>query len=134
MNKLILYFIPFLSVLVGCEKEKSPEYSSSLIGKWSWLSTCGGIAGICYTPKTTQTNINIIFTKDSICCTYRNDTLRSSVRIHTYKVITQYNDTMNIITQGVGVGIDQTFSITHDTLSLNDYMVDDGFGSIYKRI
>jgi hypothetical protein len=133
MKKLILSFIVILSAFIGCEKEKPPVYSSSLIGKWSWLSTCGGIAGTCYTPKTTQTNINLIFTKDSICYTYRNDTLRYTVRIHTYKVITQFNDTVNILTQGVGVGIDQSFSIIHDTLSLNDYMVDDGFGSIYKR-
>ncbi len=44
-----------------------------------------------------------------------NDTLRTSYRFYVYKLITPYGNTTNVIDNGLN---SETFSITHDILSL----------------
>jgi hypothetical protein len=43
---LILLFLPIIS----CKKDKSLDFSSTIIGEWSWIRTCGGFVG-CLTPQ-----------------------------------------------------------------------------------
>jgi len=111
----------------GCEKDNSMRYSSSLIGRWSWLRTCGGFAG-CLGPKEEHITITLVITNDSIYYDYVNDTLRLSSRFHTYESITaDGNGTLNVIKYDTGG--EENFSIVHDTLAIGDNL----FGSIYKR-
>src|SRR5664279_4807046 len=113
MRRAIFLVVIFLSCY-GCEKDDSTHYSSSLIGKWSWLRTCGGFVG-CVGPEIEHINVNLIITADSIYHYYQNDTLKMSVRFHTYKLISlDGKDSTNIIKFDSG-GSDN-FSITHDTL------------------
>lgn len=84
MKKAIFLVVIFVS-WYGCKKDDSFISSSSIIGEWSWISTCGGIAGICYTPKTTNQRINLVFTVDSMYKSFTNDTYtfkRNTFPIH----------------------------------------------------
>jgi len=129
MKKVFLYFIIFLTTSVGCEKEKSPVYSSSLIGKWSWLISCGGFAG-CSTPQSTGVTMTLVFSQDSTWFRYLNDTLEATGRFYTYKTVTANNlNTNDIIQMG---SIVEKYIIHNDTLDLEaiDYLL----GSGWKRI
>jgi hypothetical protein len=127
MKKLILLLLIFI-YCIGCEKDNSMRYSSSLIGKWSWLRTCGGFAG-CLGPKEEHITITLVITADSIYNNYLNDTLRISGRFHTYQSISDDGkDTLNVIK--FDSGGTENFSIVHDTLAMGDNIV----SSIYRRI
>ena len=111
----------------GCKKDNSYNFSSSLIGKWSWFISCGGFVG-CVTPEVEHVTINLVFTADSVYNYYTNDTLRTSYKFSVYKLVsTDGKDTTNIIKYGLN---SESFSITHDTLSMGNAMV----SSAYKRI
>ena len=128
MKRVIFLLIVFLSCY-GCEKDNSYIYSTSLFGKWSWFITCGGFAG-CVTPEAEHTTIDLVFTPDSIYSIFQNDTLVTSGKFRTYKLVSANGkDTSNILNYN---SIAQIYSIYHDTLSLSD--PGNIIGSGYKRI
>jgi hypothetical protein len=51
MKKLVILVLIVIAFYEGCKKDDSFVSSSSLIGECHWISTCSGIAGICYTSK-----------------------------------------------------------------------------------
>jgi hypothetical protein len=124
-----------LSILLisGCKKDVAFISSSSLIGEWSWISTCGGIAGICYTPKSTNQRVNLVFAADSTYKSFINDTLKSSGNFHIYKSIeADTKDTSTIVQFGV---VSEIFMVIRDTLYFtHNNLCFDCFGSSYKRI
>jgi len=127
MKKLIFLLLIFISCY-RCEKDDSFHYSSSLIGKWSWLRTCGGFAG-CLGPKEEHITITLVINSDSIYNNYVNDTLRTSSRFHTYESISaDGKDTLRVIKFDSGGS--ENFSIIHDTLAMGNNL----FGSIYRRV
>ena len=127
MKNLVILVLIVIAFYAGCKKDDSFISSSSLIGKWSWFITCGGFAG-CVTPEVEHVTINLVFTADSIYNYYANDTLRASYRFSVYKsVSTDCKDTTNIIKYGLN---NESFSITHDTLSMGNAIA----SSAYKRI
>ena len=129
MKKIIILLVIIASGL-GCKKENSYNFSSSLVGKWSWLISCGGVAG-CWTPVSTRTTINLVFSSDSIYNFYQNDTLKESVRYSTYKLISvDGKDTSDVIKLG---SVSEMYSIYHDTLMLSSLEFLNA-GSSYKRI
>jgi hypothetical protein len=132
MKKVIFILVIILSIY-GCKKDDSFISSSSLIGEWSWISTCGGIAGICYTPKSTNQRINLVFTVDSMYKSFTNDTLKDSGKFHVYKVIsTDTKDTSNVLQYG---SASEMFLIIRDTLYFpHGALCFDCFSSNYKRI
>jgi hypothetical protein len=103
-----------ISLCLGCKKVNSTSSSSSLIGEWSWISTCGLGGTDCKTPASTYTSNKIVFTSDSLYYNYQNDTLRISGIFHTYEsgsedgIIKYENDPGNA----------DSFSLKHDTLTL----------------
>ena len=114
----------------GCKKDNSYNFSSSLVGKWSWFISCGGVAG-CWTPVSTRTTTNLVFTSDSIYNFYQNDTLKGSSRFSTYKLISvDGKDTSNVIKLG---SVSEMYSIYHDTFMLSSLEFLNA-GSSYKRI
>jgi len=130
--KKIIFFIVLIVFSFGCKKDESFTYSSSLIGEWSWIKTCGGFAYHYSTPESTYKKINLAFTKDSIFNTYVNDTLKASTRFHTYiSPTSDFPGTADIIKYNSSNQV--MFSIIRDTLYLNDFCCD-GFNSSYKRI
>jgi hypothetical protein len=133
MQKLVISVLIIIASCYGCKKEDSYVSSSSVIGEWSWISTCGGIAGICYTPKSTNQRKNLVFTVDSMYKTFINDTLKDTGRFHLYKFISsETKDTSDIIQYGP---TSEMFLIIRDTLYFNhSNLCFDCFSSNYKRI
>lgn len=128
MGKIIFLLVIFISCN-GCKRDNSFNFSSSLVGEWSWLITCGGVAG-CSTPESTHITMRLVFTADSICNNYRNDTLSNSSRFHVYKLISvDGKDTANVIQYD---SIKEIFSIHKDTLELSSISMN--LGAAYKRI
>jgi hypothetical protein len=128
----IIFFLLLAVFCCKCKKDNPYDYSPSLIGAWSWISTCGGLYYHCYTPESTNYNINLVFTADSMFNTYRNDTLITSIRFQTYISPTpDFPGTPDVIKYNSSN--EMKFSITHDTLYLNDFCCD-GFSSNYRRI
>ena len=125
--KKIIFLLVIIASCFGCKKDNSYNFSSSLIGKWSWFISCGGFVG-CVTPAVEHVTINLVFTADSVYNYYTNDTLRTTFKFSVYKLVsTDGKDTTNIIKYGLN---SESFSITHDTLSMGNAMV----SSAYKRI
>ena len=118
-----------ITLCLGCKKVNSTGSSSSLIGEWSWVSTCGGFAGTCYYPQQTKESVSLVYTMDSIYNYYQNDTLKYSTRFSTYKLLSKEGkDSVNFIKYDSGGSMN--YSIFHDTLGISNYI----FSSIYKRI
>lgn len=132
MNKFVILVLIVIAFYEGCKKDDSFVSSSSLIGEWSWISTCGGIAGICYTPKSTNQRINLVFTGDSMYKSFTNDTLKDSGKFHIYKIISaDTKDTSNVVQYGSG---SQKFLIIRDTLYFpKSDLCFDCFESNYRR-
>ena len=129
MKKLI-FLLAFFVALSGCKKENPMTYSSSLIGEWSWVSTCG-LGGIdCQTPASTHTSHNLIFTSDSLYFNYQNDNLRISSIFHTY----ESGSKDGIIKYDYDSGSVDKFSLTHDTLTLANVYGYITWVSQYKKI
>ena len=126
--KRIVFILLIAAFFFGCEKEKPIEYSSSLIGEWEWLSTCGGFSGLCSTPKTTKSTGKLVFNQDSMFYEYRNNSLISSYEFSILKTPAD-NHTFGLLL------IDSRhylYSIIHDTLNFMPEGAD--FSSSYKRI
>jgi hypothetical protein len=131
MKKIIFLLLIIVSNW-GCKKNNPFDNSSRLIGSWSWISSCGGLAYNCSTPESTNQKINLVFTVDSTLNTYVNDTLKASTRFQTF--ITPASDfpgTADVIKYNSSNQV--KFSIIRDTLYLNDFCCD-GFNRNYKRI
>jgi hypothetical protein len=122
--KKIIFLLVIILAICGCKKDNSPENSSSLIGEWSWISTCGLSDTDCQTPASTLTSHKLIFTSDSLYYDYQNDTLKNSSIYHTYGI-----GSMDKITYGTGSldgiikydynsGNVDRFSLYRDTLTL----------------
>jgi hypothetical protein len=131
--KKIIFLLIIIASSFRCKKDNSFISSSSLIGEWSWINTCGGTGIDCWTQASTHTSSNLVFTSDSIYNYYQNDTLRFSTNFHTYTTVSEDGKyTTYIIKYDSGSwGI---FSISHDTLSLIDEGDITFFTSHYKRI
>jgi hypothetical protein len=133
MKKLEIIVLIVIAFYDGCKKDDSFISSSSIVGEWSWISSCGGIGGICFTPKSTNQRINLIFTADSTYKNFINDTLKNSGKYHIYKVISNdTKDTSNVIQYE---STSQRFLIIRDTLYFpQSNLCFDCFRSNYKRI
>ena len=116
--------------LLGCEKDRPLAYSSTLMGKWSWLFSCGGFAG-CSTPTTTNITRSLVLTEDSLSYYYENEVLQLSGPFSTRKIIDQNQDTINLISLYTSQE-ELSYTIKHDTLRLTtlNYLFDSG----WKRI
>jgi len=130
--KKVIFLLSMTILCNGCAKDDTFISSSSLIGEWSWISTCGGIAGICYTPKSTNQRINLVLTVDSMYKSFINDTLKDSGKFHVYKLISaDTKDTSNVLQYG---SASQTFLIIRDTLYFpKGDLCFDCFSTNYKR-
>jgi len=132
MKKMIFLLLCIASI-GGCKKDNSFDNSSGILGNWSWLKTCVGSGTACWSPTTTHTSSRIVFTIDSVYNFYRNDTLKSSTKFHTFSSVSDDGKyTTHIIKYDSGSW--GMFSITNDTLSLIDEGDITFFTSLYKRI
>jgi hypothetical protein len=126
----VIRLIFFVFIMIACKKDNSFDYLLSLIGEWSWISTCGLSGTDCQTPASIHSTGKLIFAPDSLFYSYQNDTLRMSSTFHTYDsdsragYIKYDNSSWNT----------DRFSISHDTLSLVNLYGFFTWVSRYKRI
>ena len=129
--KEIGFLIILILICCGCKKDNSPEFSPNIFGGWSWITSCGGISYTCHTPKSRNYEVKLVFKPDSILDSYRNDTLMSSVKFHTYiSPTSNFPGTPGVIKYST---VQLKFSIIQDTLHFIDFCCD-GYESTYKRI
>jgi hypothetical protein len=114
--KRVIFLMIVIGLCLACKKDNSYNYSSSLIGEWSWINTCGLAGTDCRTPASTHTSNYIVFTSDSLFYIYQNDTLKISSRFHTY----ESGSEDRVIKYDYSSGNADRFSLTHDTLTLSN--------------
>ena len=95
MKKLIFIFILTLGI-ISCNSDDEVQDEvqidiSDLIGKWNWISTCGGITGACGYPSEDNYH-SIEFRDDSTYIKISNGTLieESSYSITETSVVDSY--------------------------------------------
>jgi hypothetical protein len=128
MKKLVLLIAIFI-ILLSCKKENQiVVYSSSIIGEWNWLSTCGGFSGLCGTPKTTNSTSKLVFNLDSAYFEFWNDSLVSSYKFFVLDTPADYHTFGRLLINNKNY----LYTIFHDTLN---FMADGSeFSSMYNRI
>ena len=132
------YFVLMVAVLAlcsvsSCNKEKlSP--STSIVGKWRWVKSVGGIGGFTLTPKSEGISLREEFYADSTFKTFRNDSITMQGKfsiVRNYK----YSSTETIDILKMGTPVNDSFIIRNDTLYTDNYrFVSDGFSATYVRI
>lgn len=133
MKKRILLSL-MIVFCFGCKKDNSFDYSSGLIGQWSWLSSCGGTTNnACWTPDTAHPAFDIAFAWNSNFNVYQNGNRSASSRYSTYKVVSEDRKYTTYFIK-FDTGGPEQYSITNDTLMLVN---SDGILTVtsrYKRI
>jgi len=132
MKKIIFIFL-IASFFTECKKSND-DFSTNLIGEWSWFKSCGGFAGGCRTQLDSNQKIRIVFTNNSLYNQYINDTLQRTSNYNTYQITPKFSSTKINIVEFDQSGIQYSFLVKHDTLFLNDYSMSDGYMRYYKRI
>jgi hypothetical protein len=105
MRTKLLYIIIVFLILGSCTKDiikdnpKTIEIPTSLIAKWNWISSCGGIAGITYTPQSTGEVRIIEFDVNNNYKYYVNDILKSESKFDIKKFIsiTNHDSTLMVL-------------------------------------
>lgn len=107
--------------------------STSIIGKWRWVKSVGGIAGMTITPQSTGYNLSEEFKADSTFKRFKNDSLIAQGKfsiVRNYK----YTSTETIDVLKTGGPDDQAFVIRNDSLFVSDIFISDGFNTTYVRV
>lgn len=74
MKKLLLFFIAFGLFSSFCIAEKSTVNAVSIVNKWTWEKSIGGVNNpYTATPKTSGFSKKVVFTSDGRVITYKND-------------------------------------------------------------
>ncbi len=127
MVKTIKNFTLILSTIMfvfwGCsESPNSAVDADTIIGKWQWVQTSGGIDGRTFTPESEGKEILLEFSADSVQHIFVDDSLLASYSF------SLKGDTL----VRVDSGYRQLVHIETDRLTLSDFGAD-GFTSIYNR-
>ena len=133
--KYVVVVVIGMSLLtsLGCGKKiiKS-ETCHLIVGKWSWVESVGGFAGVRLTPESEGYTKTHVYTPDSTFFGFRNDSLMIMAKYSiTRKLV--WDKYMADVLQ-VDEQIEKIIKFRgNDTLSLGDHVVD-GFGHLFVRI
>ena len=114
--------------LLSCSKDDS--YNNAIVGKWNWVLTTGGFAGVHETPASTKQIWSYEFRSNNTYTLLRNDTIAASGNF-TLSSTDANGLKTNII--NMENSMIQSYIIQRDTLILADIYVCDGFISSYSR-
>ena len=123
MKKIFILISVIILPFASCKKDNTSINSSGLIGEWSWIKTCGGLIGGCYTPADNIYTLKLSFGSDYVEEIYKNDSLIGSNKF------TLRNDVIHIDNS-----LSYTFKFNADTLVMTTLNVTDLWTSTYKRI
>jgi hypothetical protein len=123
----------FLTINSGCKDNPVWPISPSLIGSWNWVKSVGGIMGGYFTPQTEKHTRTIIFTPDSVCKQYLDDSLVNSPSFTVRQQNISDGSKVEMIFYPEPNPAQIITRLDDDTLIVTDY-VDDGFTSTFNRI
>ncbi|MDP4290725.1 MAG: hypothetical protein Q8908_06560 [Bacteroidota bacterium] len=121
----------FLSFFWGCQKENAEHsMNTGLVGRWEWVSTTGGLAGVHQTPQTLGYTYWVEFTKDSLYRVYdKNRILVSSNPYSLFKEISIFDNKEHEMIKADNL-IRSSFVVRNDTLFLRQEVMD-GFDEVF---
>lgn len=83
--KKIIFLLMALSCLISCSTTTDHDSADQIIGEWVWIESSGGLAGTTETPESTEKEIRLQISNNSIK-QFINGTLESD---RTYKIETR---------------------------------------------
>lgn len=128
-TKIKIFVFSIILILVSCNKDTNENRNKTLIGKWNWIESSGGIAGQTYTPQSTGDVITIEFDNDFTYRQYRNNVL-NIVTKYELKSVEGYNELFIFYENGNPASI--ITSLDKSTLILTDY-ISDGYVNTYRK-
>lgn len=137
-NFLLTASAILLCSITACNKGSLPgPGSNSIIGKWRWVKSVGGIGGFTITPQSSGYSIRNEFHADSSFKRFKNDSLQISGNFRTIKDY-KYSPTQTVDILSIsGPALDThpvSYLIRNDTLYLNDIYIADGYNDVYVRM
>ena len=135
MKTLIMIVISVLMISVfGCQKEDVVKTNTGigLVGKWEWVSTTGGIAGVHQTPHTLGYTYWIGFTNDSLYQVYdKNNVITSSNHFTVFNDISIFTTHIHQMLKSDN-SIRSSFDVRNDSLFMYQEVMD-GFDMVFIR-
>ncbi|WP_121811515.1 hypothetical protein [Mucilaginibacter kameinonensis] len=136
-NILLLISAIVLCSITACNKDNIPGVgSNTIIGKWRWVKSVGGIGGSTSTPQSSGYTIRNEFNADSSYSRFQDNKLLLNGNFRTiknYKVSsTQTIDALLIS----GPTLDTrpvAYLVRNDSLFIGDIYIADGYNEIYVR-
>jgi len=115
----------------SCKKEQQQPFGS-VVGKWRWVKSVGGIGGLTLTPQSTGNNLRDEFYADSTFKRYENDSL---IVQSNFSIVHGYNYTPSEKVDVLNIGpSSRSILIRNDSLFMVDLFISDGFGDTFVRI
>jgi hypothetical protein len=134
---------------ISCSDSSSPtKPEPTIIGKWKWVQTMGGIGGWTYTPATEGYTATLLIQSNTHCAIYKNDTIvqagnctftTSDSITYFFDLTTNFTDSLivqklnHVVLTSDTASFKIAMKMTGDSLSVWDYNVADGFGSLFIR-
>ena len=132
MRLYIILLISLLSVSFSSCKKSTFTPSSSIIGKWSWVQTQGGIAGATYSPSRSGYQMTVEYFADSTYKRYKNNAL---VDENKFTIIIEQPVYSSYRGETIKMGnLTRTQLIRNDTLFQSDLNISDGYSDVYVRM
>ncbi len=132
MRLYIILLISLLSVSFSSCKKSTFTPSSSIIGKWSWVQTQGGIAGATYSPSRSGYQMTVEYFADSTYKRYKNNALVDENKFTIIKEQPVYSSYRG---ETIKMGnLTRTQLIRNDTLFQSDLNISDGYSDVYVRM
>ena len=133
-----LVYLLMIFCAASCKKEnvkvKNPDVDlSKIYGKWNWVNSTGGIAGLTITPKTAGYNMSVEYRINKSVYFFRNDTLQNQAKFAIVKGNSIFSVDPAYIIKYDPDGMDHVIiKAKKDTLILADN-VNDGFTILYVK-
>ncbi len=131
MKNLIFILLTFFS-LISCGRDNEEEKDNSLwLGKWSWVSSSGGITGTTLTPASTSKTIVLTLNSDNTFSISTNGVTTSRGTYSLHKDVSNLTHYEATFIQFSGNSTRSTIANENDQLILSDD-ANDGFTSLYQ--
>ncbi len=132
MRLYIILLISLLSVSFSSCKKSTFTPSSSIIGKWSWVQTQGGIAEATYSPSRSGYQMTVEYFADSTYKRYKNNAIVDENKFTIIKEQPVYSSYRG---ETIKMGnLTRTQLIRNDTLFQSDLNISDGYSDVYVRM